>query len=158
MELLRSIVLSVVSASFVLAILGGLLDEKGSASALLRLIGGVFLVLTILTPLTKMDFSGIDGYLESFSADGEDIAANGAACAENEYRTIIKERVEAYILDKAAAAGASLSVEVTLSDEDVPVPVWIRLSGEITPDAKGQLQQILEEELGIAKEDQIWIG
>lgn len=158
MDTLRSIAVSVIAASFVLAILGGILDEKGSAAALLRLIGGVFLMLTVLTPAAKLDFSGIEDYLERFSLDGTDIAAEGAASAGDEYRAIIKEKVEAYILDKAAAMGQSLSVEVILSDADTPVPEGVKLWGDVSACEKMRLQEMMETELAIAKENQIWIG
>jgi hypothetical protein len=47
---------------------------------------------------------------------------------------------------------------VTLSDELPPVPVEVRLSGDISPYIKTRLQSILEDDLGISKENQIWTG
>ena len=39
---------------------------------------------------------------------------------------------------------------------EIPIPIKVRLSGKASPYAKGQLQQIITEELGIEKENQIW--
>jgi hypothetical protein len=59
-------------------------------------------------------------------------------------------------LDKAQALNTALEVEVTLSDDEIPIPVKVRLSGKVSPYAKGRLQQIISEELGIERENQIW--
>ena len=64
---------------------------------------------------------------------------------------IIKQRTQAYILDKAQALNTVLEVEVTLSDDDIPVPLKVRLKGKISPYAKGRLQATIAEDLGIEK-------
>lgn len=158
MEQLSRYILSVIAAAMITAILTGILDKKGSAGTLVRLIGGLFLAFCIVQPLANFDWSALTAFAEGFSADGEAAAAQGEILADEEYRSIIKSRVEAYILDKAETYQAELTVEVTLSDQDVPVPAAARLQGSISPYAKSQLQQMMEEELGISKEDQLWIG
>ena len=69
---------------------------------------------------------------------------------------IIKSRVQAYILDKADSFGTSLEVEVILDQDHIPVSV--ELQGNISPYARAQLTEIIEEDLGIPKEHQLWIG
>lgn len=156
MHILSQIILSVIAASFVLALLGGILDQKGTSAALFRLFGGIFLALTIIQPIADLDFSGLNNYIESFSAEGEAAAAEGENIADEKYQAIIKSRVEAYILDKADSLGTDIEVEITLNDDAVPVEA--RLQGDVSPYAKSQIQTMLDSELGIAKEDQRWIG
>ena len=69
---------------------------------------------------------------------------------------IIKAETEAYILDKASQLNVELSVEVTIDEENIPTAVT--LSGEVSPYARRQLQEIIESDLGIAKENQRWTG
>ena len=147
-----------VAAAMVLGILDGLLDKKSSAAGLLRLMGGLFLTFTLLQPLTKMDFSSIGDYIAAFGDEGESIAALGEDMAAEEMARIIKSKTEAYILDKAQAFGLNLQVEVTVSEEETPVPMGVRLAGNVSPYAKWQLQNMMEEDLGIGEEQQIWTG
>ena len=151
-------ILSVICAAFVLGILDSIFNQKGSTGGLLKLIGGLFLAFTMLSPVVRMDFSGIWNFLEEYTVAGESAAAVGESMAEEEYRTIIKSETEAYILDKANVLGVTLAVEVTLSRDEVPVPVEAVLRGAVSPYAKQQLQQMMETELDIAKENQLWIG
>lgn len=156
MEALSRYVFSVIAAAFIFGILSVMLDQRGSTGTLLRLMGGLFLTFTILSPIVKMDFSGITDFLERFTVEGEFASADGEEMAAEEYRTIIIRQVEAYILDKANELGLNLTVEVTLSDDELPETVTIR--GSAGTYAKLQLQQIIEADLGIAKENQRWIG
>ena len=73
-------------------------------------------------------------------------------------RTIIKGETEAYILDKAASLGVELEVDVLLEDMYPMAPKTVRLSGSVSPYVRNRLQNIIAEELGISKENQIWIG
>ena len=158
MAALSKYILSVICAAFVVGIFSSFFDKKGSTGMLLKLMGGLFLTFTMISPVVNLDFSNIWDFLEECTLKGENAAAWGEAMAEEEYRTIIRERTEAYILDKADALGVTLSVEVTLSDDDVLVPEEAALRGKVSPYAKQQLQQMMETELGIAKENQLWIG
>ena len=88
--------------------------------------------------------------------DAEDAAAMGENLARDSMADIIKEETEAYILDKAADLHANLHVEVTVGEDNLPVAVTI--SGEASPYARRQIQAIIANDLGIAKENQKWIG
>jgi hypothetical protein len=68
----------------------------------------------------------------------------------------ISENLEAYILDKAGRDNISLTVDVTLG-EDL-VPEMIQIQGKWDQHIKQELTEIIEKELGVAKENQIWIG
>lgn len=158
MESLGNYILSVTSAAILLAVLLTLLSKNGSTSSLLRLIGGLFLTFTLVVPLTDLKLDDIFDSFLNISSDGNSIAAYGQECYQTELASIIKQRCEAYILDKAASCQASLEVEVTLSQESIPVPIAARLQGNVSPYARNSLEQWLQHDLGIPKEQQIWIG
>ena len=75
-----------------------------------------------------------------------------------EKEQVIIEETESYILSKAASQDPGFSVEVILSDGEDPIPESVVISGSLTEAEKQNLQKVLEEELAIAKENQIWIG
>ena len=85
-----------------------------------------------------------------------DAVAEGEQQTKTALARLIKQRTCAYILDKAQALNVALEVEVTLSDDDIPVPEAVRLKGKVSPYAKGRLQTIIAEDLGIEKERQTW--
>ena len=158
MEVFSRYVLSVISAALVVGILTDLHGKNGSIHVPMRMIGGLFLLFVVLTPAADLDFTNLDRFFEDYSVDGAYYAEAGNSDAELVYRSIIKTKAEAYILDKAKALQADIEASVTLSQEETVVPVSARLKGNVSPYAKGELTRIMEEELGIAKEHQQWIG
>ena len=52
---------------------------------------------------------------------------------------------------------AVLDVEVTLNDDDPPVPCGVKITGSISPYSKEMLSSFIANDLSIAKEDQIWM-
>lgn len=158
MEGVRQYVISVVAAAILCGILKSILPGKDAMAGILRLITGIFLAFTVIKPLTRIELGDLPvlsfDYLteaQIASADGEKIAADAMA-------DIIKQQAEAYILDKAQSLNLQLTVTVTVSDGALPAPVGVRLSGTVSPYAKSCLARIIEEDLGIAKENQIWTG
>lgn len=114
------------------------------------------MAVTVISPLISIQLPNIQSYMDAFAADAAYAVQVGQQMAATDTKDIIKSRVEAYILDKAAAFGADLTVEVALSEEQFPVPCAVEISGAISPYGKLRLTQLLEDELGIGKEDQIW--
>ena len=156
MSHLGDYVLSVISASVISAIVCSFFGEKGGISSVLRVICGLFLTFVVINPLVTLDFSRIYNYLDSFNLEGLDAASAGENMAGEAEGNIIKSRVQAYILDKADSFGTSLEVEVILDQDHIPVSV--ELQGNISPYTRAQLTEIIEEDLGIPKEHQLWIG
>lgn len=146
--------LMTVTAAAVLAAVLLTLAGKGPMSGLIRLLAGVFMALTVVSPLLKLELPDMESWLSSFSADGEYAAALGEEMAAEAERSIIKARVETYIMDKAAGFGASLRVDAEL--DGAGILVGVTLTGAITPEMKAQLARIIETDLGIGKEAQRW--
>lgn len=159
MAQLGKYILSVTAAAIIVGILTSILDKKSGSAALVKMIAGLFLAFTAIAPIAKLDFSNLTAFAQAFEAQGTAAAADGEIMAQEAMADIIKSETEAYILDKAETYGAALEVEVTLRQTDgIPVPTGVRLAGRISPYAKAQLQQMMEAELGISKENQLWIG
>ena len=156
MEWGRQYLLSVTAAAILCAIVKGLTDKKGSPAALIKLICGIFLAITVLAPWTSINLSGLTDYMKSFTIDADAAAAEGADYAREETAAIIKSQTEAYILDKALSMGANLQVSVTLSEDTLPVPCAVTISGNISPYAKERLTLYIMDDLNIPEAQQTW--
>lgn len=154
MEALRAYLLSVTAAAVICGIVSRLLGKKGTPAALGNLMCGVFLTLAVMQPLSR--FRGSLNIPMEFSSKAEQAAALGQTEAKKAMASIIKEKSEAYILEKAARYQADLTVVVTVSDDEIPQPESVRLRGAVSPNIKALLQSIIAESLGIPKEKQVW--
>lgn len=148
-------VLSVTAAALLVAVLHALAGN-GSMGALIRLLGGVFMALTVLSPVLELRLPDLREWTADFSAAGAEAAAAGEEMAYDAAAAIITGQIEAYIMDKAALYGADPSVSVTLDADGLPVSV--KLVGDTPPAARRALTRIMEEELGIGEEAQEWIS
>lgn len=157
MKALSAYILSVTAAAILLGILQSLTDKKTSISALIRLIGGVFLAFTVIAPITDIEFDLLFDIPLSFTQDGTSITIQGYNESQQQLRNSIKQQCEAYILDKTMSYQTSLEIDVILNDADLPVPVSAQLRGDISPYAKKALQSMLANDIGISEENQIWI-
>ena len=155
MEALRQYIISVVAAAIIGVIVTGLF-QNGTAKEFIKMVCGLFLAYTVLQPITKLDFAQLADFHLTFSENAAEAAALGEDLAKESMADIIKAETEAYILDKASQLNVELSVEVAIDEENIPTAVT--LSGEVSPYARRQLQEIIESDLGIAKENQRWTG
>lgn len=152
---LRQYIFSVTAAALICSILMSLV-RGGFAKELIRLVCGLLLTLTVLRPMVNLDFGIMDEYPASLTRNAESVSAEGERMAKETMTDIIKAQSEAYILDKAAAWNASVSVDITVGDSQIPESAVLR--GEISPQTREHLEVILETDLGITKENQIWTG
>ena len=146
------------AAALLLGILQTIAGKKETQAVLLQLIGGLFLTFTVISPIVNIEADEILDLPWDFTLQGSTIAEQGQSYSRNQLRRIIKDRTEAYILDKALTLQAQLQVEVMLSQDEVPVPTSVRLQGSVSPYARNVLQQWLQDDMAIPKEHQIWIG
>ena len=134
-----------------------LLGKEGTAATLGKFLAGIFLILTVASPLVRLSTDGWTDFWSDFSLEGEYVSQQGKNLAILAQADIIKPQLEAYILDKAASLGTDLTAEVTLNTETL-TPESVKLTGSVSPYAKQQLRTFLEETLGIPKEAQQWIS
>lgn len=149
-------ILTVLCGAMVVSILGNFAD--GSTGKILKLVGGLFLSLTIMGSFLKLDFDLLENLPVAYLDAADAVAAEGERNAQEAMGTIIKEETEAYILDKAKALNTQIQVEVTLDQSEIPVPHSVRIFGEPTRAQQEILEAFLESELNIPKERQQWIG
>ena len=153
---MKNYIISIVLCGIVCAIAGAMLDKKTATGKLIKILTGILMCVTLLTPLTKISFQNITDYFDDLSWEAETYSQDGKNTAQTTMRTIIKSQTEAYILDKAKSMGLDVAVEVELDDNN-SVPCRVTINGEVSPYVKRVLEAYLEETLGIAKENQRWI-
>lgn len=149
-------ILSLTAAAVIGGLISGIVGTKGALASVVKLIMGLFLCFSVISPFLKVNVGNLTGYLEDLQVSGDEIVMEGESAVKKELETIIKSKTEAYILDKAASYGAELAVEVSVDSSQMPVPNAVRVSGQISPYGKKQLQQIIAKDLGITLEAQIW--
>ena len=155
-EQIRIDLFGILAAALICAIVTAIMGEKGANAALTKLITGLFLAFTLIKPAISFDFIEFTHLPHGYNDLVTDAVAEGEQQTKTALARLIKQRTCAYILDKAQALNVALEVEVTLSDDDIPVPEAVRLKGKVSPYAKGRLQTIIAEDLGIEKERQTW--
>lgn len=156
MDGLRQYIISVTAAGVLCAVIRSVLGEKGTVGALLKLVSGIFLAFVVARPLAKVEIMDASALWEDFSIQADSAAEAGENLAREAMADIIITQTQAYILDKGAELGLELSVQVTLDEDNVPVSVTI--TGAASPAARTALQNQIQQNLGIAKENQIWTG
>ncbi len=142
--------------AIVCAVAYRLLGSKGAIGAVVKMVGGVFLLMCLLSPFADIRIDSLSGWTDAFREEASLVVFDGEKNAKDQLHAIILEKTQAYILDKAYRLHADLTVSVTLSQEELPVPTAVALSGSISPYAKSQLSSWLVSELGIPLEAQTW--
>lgn len=156
MEGLRSYLLSIFAAALICGIVNRLVVSKGTLGAVVKMITGVFLAFIVIRPIANISLNFVTDFATGYAQDASIAAAAGEDLTQKALAMGIKSRCEAYILDKAEALNAALTVDVTLTNGEIPVPCAVRLTGKVSPYAKSQLQSIIAGDLGIDKEHQTW--
>lgn len=147
--LLREWLLGITCAAMLLALAEQLIPD-GAGKRVLRLAGGLLLILMAVNPIAKLDTRELQNIVKEFdvqvrAADEELEAANDFL-----YESIIEEKTAAYILDKAEELGMSCRVFVSVAwDGEIPKPHAARIYGAWTETQREALSRMMEEELGI---------
>lgn len=155
MDGVRSYLLSVTGAAILCCIASRFLGKKGAGSVA-RLLTGLFLTFTVLRPLADRNIDFLSDFSLDYGDDAAQAVAQGEEISKKALAQLIKEETGAYILKKANQLHADIQVSVEVSDDPVPKPVRLQISGSIAPNAKIQLQTMIEQQLGISKENQKW--
>ena len=154
----RGYVLRVVAASAVCAMVSVLTNNKTATGKIAGMLCSIFLAITVLSPLVNLRFQSFAEYFGDLSFEAEQYVEEGKSSAQQSAAGIIKAQTESYILDKANRMGLEISVEVELDDDNNSIPCGVLLSGNVSPYAKQVLSEFMENNLGIAKENQKWTG
>lgn len=152
----KEYVLRILSAAIICAIVGGLVNTQTTIGRVVGLLCGVLMVITVISPVNNISFSGVSDFWNNLSAEAMRYTQDGVSVAEKQEADIIKTRSEAYILDKANQMGLQIAVEVELDSHNGNIPCSVTISGNVSPYAQMQLGTYMEDTLGIAKENQKW--
>ncbi|MBQ3355782.1 MAG: stage III sporulation protein AF [Oscillospiraceae bacterium] len=155
MEAVRSYLLSVVAVCMITVVANGMI-QKTSLKRIVRLIGGVLVLLVAIRPLLSLDMGKISSYLEEIDA-GYALDTGSIRTTQDELlRQQVKETAEKYIENEAKALGGLLQAEITLSDGEYPVPVSVKLIGTLTPEQLQTVSAYIEAALNIPADRQEW--
>lgn len=157
MDAIRQYILSVICMAIVCGIVQ-MLFPSGTVASVVKILSGLIVTIAVLSPLLQEKVLQWDLTFESIVSDGEAAVAEGQTAAEDALAQLIKEETQTYILNKASALGADITVEVQLRSEYPNEPASVTVRGAVSPYVKQQLANCLSQELGIAEEDQIWIS
>ncbi len=156
MEWIKEYILCVTSAAILCSIVKLLVGSKGTISAIVKLLTGLFLAVTVVSPWTDLNISDWENAMDDFAADADHVIQSGQSQSMDSIRELIKENTESYIRDKAAYLEMDIIVSVTVSEEEIPVPICVRIQTSASPFAKKVLSQYITDTLGITEDKQIW--
>lgn len=156
MDQLRSYLLSITAAAVISAIILQITGNKSATGKILKTVTGLFMSVTLLSPLIRFRIRDMEKYIDEFRLSSEYAAGQGVEMAREELSHIIKDQTESYILDEASKMGMEMSVEVKLSESNPPQPCFVILQGAVSPYQKKYLSQHITDKLGISQENQQW--
>ena len=146
----RMWLLSLLTVSVVCA-LAQTLMPPGPVKGVGRLVCGLALLCTVLSPLPGLDLAGGQRWLEDWFAGLEEQKQALSRQAEEERKVIIEEKYAAYIVDKAAQLGLTCTVRVTCRTEEdgLCLPCRVEVSGLSGREEQEQLSQVIRQDLGV---------
>lgn len=125
---------------------------------IMKMVTGLAMTVVVLSPLLTVEKISFRTHFDDILADGDIAVQRGILAAKESSAKFIKEKSEAYVLNKASELGAQVSVNVNLSDTELPTPSQITVCGTVSPYIKMKLTECIREELGIVEDDQEWIS
>ena len=158
MDSLGKYLLGILAGALICGIAMELVGKKCAHAPLIRLICGVFMILCVVSPLLDIRIGPLSDLTGQIQQEAEAVTQDGKNMAQDYYRSVITQRTQAYILDKAISLGADIEAEIELKEDETSVPKSVTIRGRISPYAKGLLSKWMENELGIATEEQTWIA
>lgn len=152
--LIRQWLTAVVLVTMLLSVAQTLVPE-GTVRKITSFIGGL-LLLVMLQPLLRTDLGSLRIHAEDYAAAIEERQAELESAENEALAQGIAERTAAYISDKAAGLGLTVTVRVETEPgaDGTPLPERVYLEGTKSE----ELSDWLAEELGIPAERQVWNG
>ncbi len=150
MSFLREWLLGVTAAALAVALAQALTPE-GTVKKLLRLIGGLVLLLAVVRPLK--------GFVPEAMPQPWELAPSvetAERAGEEVMKTLIAQKVGAYIVDKGSELGCPCTAKVTVAEDENgwAVPWSAELTGQWTAQGKKELSKLIAQELNIPEERQ----
>ena len=154
---IRDYLLAITAAAMIGALLQAVLKESALKKALM-LVFGAALTLCILSPLFHADLMAFAQYISEAQLRTDAFTSGIEVRQKDLLGRVIQEKTEAYILDKAASMGCSVQVEVEIdSSAPYPYPCAVSVTGSMSAEEQSGLAAVLERELGIPAERQVFL-
>lgn len=155
MAAVRQYIITVTASAIICSIISSFTQEKVIGNKL-KLLCNLFLAVIVLEPITDLRIPELKEIPGLSLHEAEYAVSIGSELSANSMENIICEKAEAYIIDKAASLGLSVQAKVKIKDESNPIPESVIISGYAPDNLKEYLQNVIEQELAITKENQIW--
>lgn len=156
-EAVRQYIISIISASVVCALFKGLLSKSAYAK-IVHVLCGTILLFTFLGPVKNIDLTNMVESIHWDESTAREAVHRGEELTQNAMADIISAEIAAYVEEKANTLGAEVRIEVQLSAEEIPVPVGMELTGNVSPYVRRQLEAYIAENIGLEGEDVRWIS
>ena len=157
MEEIRQYFIRLTAAALACSAASEFFRGKGTPEVCGRILCGACMALAVLSPWISLRTADLHAYWNSLTDMSQEAVRSGENFARQELSQGIKQRCEAYILDKAEKLGVRITAEITLTEDDPPVPASVILSGSVSPYARSRLTQQISSDLGIPEEAQTWV-
>ena len=147
-----------VGAVFTGAVLS--LVPEGSEKRAVRLVCGAVMTLLLIAPLRTLDVSGAALQPAELRRMMTGLREEAGELSDEAAEAFIRDLTEEYILDAAQRLGILRpGVRLTLRGSgEQSLPWAAEITGSFTEEQRGRLSALLEGELGIPEERQIWSG
>ena len=155
MNSIREYLISIVSVCMI-CVLAQQLLRREKMQKIIRFVGGVLILLTVVSPLLSFDADSLEDLWEKMSLQMDVTVEDLEESSKEALARHVKQTAENYIEEKARTLGATLQAEVVLSDEEYPTPFAVTLIGTVTSGQMQELTRYLSQDLGIAAERQEW--
>ena len=153
MELLRTWLFGLTALSALLA-MGESLVSQESIRRVIRLAGGVLMIIVLLQPLSHIDLADLAISAEAYRRQAETAQEEYRQQQQETLTAGIEEELATYIWDKAQQLGVECQVSVTAEAgaDGLPLPTGITVTGTYSE----ELSEIIARDLGIPRENQNW--
>lgn len=152
-EVLRTWLLGLTVSSMALSLAESLVVQEG-VRRVLRLAGGVLLVIVVVSPLMEVDLSDWDISFADYNRQIAELEEEYGGQQQTQLTASIEEELATYIWDKARQMGLTVEAEVTVAVlEDGTVEPQ---SAAVTGAYSEALSDLIAEDLGIPREKQNW--
>ena len=151
--MLRTWLFGLTAVSLLLALAEALVSQEG-IRRVLRLAGGVLMIVVLLQPVVQIDLEDLSLSLEAYQQEVETLTEEYAQQQETQLSAGIEAELASYIWDKAQALGLDCQVSVTVETgaDGFPAPRSVDITGEYSE----ALSEIIEKDLGVPLEQQNW--
>lgn len=158
-DLMKQWILTITCGAMILSILQVLMP-KNSVGTVGRLAGGLVLIWVTIQPLIGLDAEQLAASLTEWELAEQGSEESLSEVHHELLEKLIERETAAYIQDKASSMGIECSVTVTYEwkADETPHPVGVEVMSNDPTAAKEYLSPIIETDLGVSAERQIYKG